>query len=99
MHAVEFDLAGKLGGPHRGGIGPVGAEKLRVEPSGAQPEQLVAEAEPAQHADAVRLERDAGADLGQGGGLLVDTHIDPALKQRVGGGDAANAAADDHDIK
>ena len=64
MHPIELDLGSQLGGPHRSRIGPVGTEKLGIDPAGSQPEQLVAKAEPAQHANAVRLQSDAGTDLG-----------------------------------
>ena len=99
VHAVELDPAGQLGGPHRRGVGAVRAAELRIDPSGAEAGQLVAEAEAPQHAHAVRLDGDAGADLGQGRGLLVETDVHAALEQGVGGGDAADAAADDRDAE
>ena len=63
MHPIELDFGSELGRPHRSRVGPVGTEKLRIDPAGAQPEQLVAKAEPAQHANAVGLQSDAGTDL------------------------------------
>ncbi len=97
VHAVEFNLARQLGGPHRRGVGAVRTAKLRVDPSGAKAGQLVAEAEPPQHPHPVRLDRDAGADLGQRRRLLVETHLHPALQQGIGSRDTTDAAADDCD--
>ena len=95
VHAVELDPARHLGGPHRRGVGSVRPAELRVDPSGTPAEQFVSEAKPAQHAGAVRLDGHTGADLGQGRRLLVETNLDAALKQGGGGGDTADAAADD----
>ena len=64
--------------------------------SGASPRSEPA-AEPLQHAGAVRLYGDAGADLGERRGLLVETHLHAALKQCVGGRDPTDAAADNRD--
>src|SRR6185369_8246106 len=60
MHPVEFDLVAKFDRPHRGRKRPIGAEKLRIEPACAKPENIITEPESAQHEDALRLERDAG---------------------------------------
>jgi hypothetical protein len=95
VHPVELDLTQQLGGPHRLDIGSVRAAILRVQPSGPAAGQLVSEAQPPQHPDAVRLERDAGADFSQCRGLLVDTDDHASLKQGVSSGEATDAAADD----
>ena len=95
VHAVELDLVGELGGPHRGDVGAVRAQKLRIEPARAAPDQSVTQSKLAEHADAVGLQGDAGADLGQGGRLFVDVHLHTSLKQGIGSSAAADAAADD----
>jgi len=81
VDSVKLDLVREVGGPHRCRIGTVGMKKLRIEPARTQPGNLVAESEPAQHPDAVRLQRDAGADFGECRRLFVGTHFDAALKQ------------------
>jgi hypothetical protein len=53
----------------------------------------VSEAEPPQHPYTIRLDRDAGANLGQSRGLLVETDVHVALEQCVGCGDATDAPA------
>jgi len=56
---------------------------------------FVSEAEPTHHSNTVRLERDAGADLSQSWGLLVDTDLNASLAQGDGGGNATDATAND----
>ena len=82
MHAVEV---GNLGGPYRRGVQPVGIAELRVDPFASATRHVLCETKMPQHADAVRLQREAGADLGQRGGLLVDADLNVALVQRIGG--------------
>src|SRR4029079_6698595 len=57
-----------------------------------------AEADPLQMAHAVRREIDAGADLAELRRLLVDRDVEAVRDQRVGGEQAADAAADDGDM-
>jgi len=45
------------------------------------------------------LQRDTGADFGQRGSLLVDTHIYAALNEGIGRRHPADATADDGDTK
>src|SRR5579871_1327657 len=47
-------------------------------------------------AHAVGGEEDAGADLAERGGLLMDRDVEPLREQRLGGEQAADPAADDH---
>ena len=95
VHAVEFDRARQFRGPHRRGIGSIGAAKLRVDPPGPPAGQPVSKAEPPQHPYAIRLDCDAGANLGQSRSLLVKTHVHAALEQGIDSGDTTDAAADD----
>jgi hypothetical protein len=99
VYPVELDLTHRLGRPHRRDIDSVRAAILRVQPSGPAAGQLVSEAKPSQHPDAVRLERDAGADFSQRLGLLVNTDVHALLKQGVGSGEATDAAADDRNAQ
>ncbi len=67
---------------------------LRID---AHPREGLAEPEPAKDAGRVGTQLDPGADLGERPGLLEDERIDAALAQHEGGGDAADAAANDQD--
>ncbi len=87
------------GRPHRSGEGAVRAAELRVDPTGAEADHTVAQAKPAQHADAVGLNRHAGAHLGERRRLLVEVHVDAALQECQGGRRTADAAADDGDTQ
>jgi hypothetical protein len=93
VHPVEFDVARQLRGPHRRGVGSIGPTKLRVDLPGAPAGQPLSETEPPQHPYPIRLDRDAGANLGHGRGLLIEADVHAALEQSGGGGDATNAAA------
>ena len=57
-----------------------------------------AEADPLQVAHAVRRQEDAGADFAERRRLFVDRDLQPVRDQRVGGEQAADAAANDHDL-
>ena len=48
---------------------------------------------------AVRRDENAGADFAERGRLLVDRHLQPLRDQRIGGEQAADAAADDYDLR
>ena len=61
--------------------------------------QRFAEAELEQDARGVGGHLNAGADLAERGGLLVELHIDAALAQRQHRGDAADAAADNENLQ
>jgi len=50
-------------------------------------------------AHAVRRDVDAGADFAERGRLLVDRNAQALRQQRVGGEQAADAAADDGDVR
>src|SRR5215203_5789319 len=50
-------------------------------------------------ANCVRREVDAGADLAQRRGLLIDRHLEALRDQRIGGEQAADAAADNRDVR
>src|SRR5204863_1452389 len=78
---------------------PVGIAELRVDPFASATRHVLCETKMPQHADAVRLQREAGADLGQRGGLLVDPDLNVALVQRIGGSQATDTAADDCHMK
>ena len=54
--------------------------------------------DPLQLAHAVRCQEHAGPDLAEGRGLLIDRHAEPVGEQRVRREQAADAAADDHDV-
>ena len=58
-------------------------------------QHLLAQAKCPQHLHPVRPDLDAGADLLELRRTLVDLHLDAALVQRVGGGKATDACADD----
>jgi hypothetical protein len=59
--------------------------------------QLLAEAEPVQDARGVRADLNAGADLAQRRGPLVDVDVEAGLQQRERCAEAADASADDRD--
>ena len=59
--------------------------------------QPFGEAQPAQDADRVRRHIDAAADLVQFRRLLVDIDLEFGAEQRPGGGETADAAADNRD--
>ena len=99
VEAVELDLRRQLGRPHGSGKTAVGAAELGIDPAGGVAGDAVAETQSFQHAHAVGLDGDAGADLGQRRGLFVELHIEAAAEQRKRGGDAADAAADDGDAE
>ena len=61
------------------------------------PRQLVGETESMQDARGVGADLDAGADLADGRGLLVDVDVESRAQQRQRRGQAADAAADDRD--
>ena len=63
VEAVELDSACLVGGPHRGGESSVRSEVLGIDPAGAVAGDAIAESQCLQHAHAVRLDGDAGADL------------------------------------
>ena len=56
------------------------------------------EAEADQQARGVGADLDAGADFADARRLLVDVDVEPGLQQVQGGGEAADAAADDGDF-
>src|SRR5262249_36407020 len=66
-----------------------------IAPARAKAHELAAETEVAQHTDAIGLQRDAGADLGQGRRLFVEPNIDTMPGQGIGGGGTTDATADD----
>ena len=57
------------------------------------------EAHPLQLAHAVWRQEHAGADLAKAGGLLIDRHLEAVRDQRIRGEQAADAAADDHNVR
>jgi hypothetical protein len=99
VHSNEFNLVREIGRPHRRGIRTVSAEELRLPPARPQSRKLFAKSKPAQHPDAVRLQRDTSTDFGQSGRLFIDTHIYPTLNKGVGQSHPTDAAADDCDAK
>ena len=58
-------------------------------------ERLLERPERLQHAQAVFVDVDAGAGGAQALGALVQPHAPAALRERAGGGEAGEAAADD----
>ena len=72
-------------------MGPERAHALPVEPLG--------ETELAQHARRIGRHVDPAADLGQLRRLLIDLDLETGLKQRDGGGQPADAAADHRDAE
>ena len=61
--------------------------------------QRRAQAQAIEHLHRIGAHLDAGADLAERGRLLGDAHAVPALQQRGGGGQAAEAGADDRDVQ
>src|SRR5262249_13861678 len=97
VHAVELNFAREFGRPHGRGIGPVEAAELRINPSGAKTEELVAEPQPLQNARTVGLDGDAGSNFGEGRGLFVKADMHSALNKSCCCGSAADASTDDRD--
>ena len=60
--------------------------------------QVLLDAQPAQHLDRVRRHLDAGADAREARRLLVDVHVVPDALEKRGGGEPADAGADDRDV-
>ena len=101
VHAVDLDLVNQVWRPHRRDERAIRVAKLRVSPSSAEARDVRGETQSTQHAQAVGLERESGADLGQGRGLLVHANVDTALQQGIRRGQATDTPADDryaHDI-
>jgi hypothetical protein len=65
--------------------------------SDAHPGERVGQPEPVQDPGRVRADLDAGADLGELTGLLVDVNVEASLEQGERGGEAPDAAAGDAD--
>src|SRR5215472_16168719 len=99
MHAVELNLAREFGRPHGRGIGPVEAAELRIDPSGAKTEKLVAEPQPPQDSRAVGLDGDAGSNFGECRGLFVKADIHSAQNESRCRSSTADASTDDRDAK
>src|SRR5262245_29267856 len=99
VHSVELDLAREFGRPHRRGKGSVRTAELRIDPFGAQTKKLIAESQPLQHAHAVWLDGNAGANLSEGRGLLIKADVHTALNESRSCGSTTDAAADDGDTK
>ena len=99
VHAEGGVPARRVGDLHRRDRRAVVAEvmRLRADP-GAPFLHRGAEADALQMAHAVRREVDAGADLAERRGLLVDRDPEAVRDQRIGGEQAADAAADDRDV-
>ena len=95
VHAVHLGSLCPARRPHRRDQSAVRMTELRIEPACAEAGHLVAKPQPAQHAHAVRVERDPRANLLELRRLLVHTDLDALLQQRVRGGDSANTAPDD----
>ena len=76
------------------------AELAQLDPVGEVRERrdLVGEPERLEHGDAVRGDLQAGADLGERLGALVDGDPRAALAEGGGGGEPADAAADHRDF-
>ena len=99
VEAVELDCAGELRRPHGSGEGAVRATELGIDPASGVAGDAVAETQRSQHAHAIGLDSDAGADLSEGWRLLVEVHVDAATEESEGGGDTADAATDDSDAR
>src|SRR4051812_19710022 len=98
MHTVDLDVVLRWRGPPRRNQAPVRVSELWIGPARAVAQQLIAQAEAAQHAYAVRMQCDAGAHLAQDRRLLVHADVDAALPQRVGCCYAADSPADDRHL-
>src|SRR5947209_712948 len=55
VHPVKFDLIRKLRGPHGRRVGAVFSQELSLPPARTQLQNILAETQPTEHADAVRL--------------------------------------------
>ena len=94
--AVENRLAEWLGVGEGAGVMVAGFVGFGLESLG---EEAVFQAERVEHADGVGGLLDAGADAGKAPRLLIDAYVDADAAKAGGGGQSADAGADDGDMR
>jgi hypothetical protein len=80
VHAINFDVLARSRRPPRSDERAVELTELRVRPARSEPRDVVAESEPPQHADSVRVQRHAGANFFDRRRLLVQSNVDASLQ-------------------
>src|SRR5579864_5135111 len=82
VHAVNRDALALVRRPPGGNQGDVVPSKLRIQPACAIALDVIGESEATQHAYAIRVQGNAGADLPQLGRLLVDVRLEALALER-----------------